>query len=326
MQDNCNLDYTKNQGNQINAEIKDKFTPKKYENDKLAASYKRLQLDNRSARVSDCGTFLEYHLFTGIDTKAKLSNANFCKDRLCPMCNWRRSLKIFGQVSQIMDKLDKHYNFIFATLTIKNCTAEELPSVVVQLQKAFNELTRLKIVKNAYKGYFKALEVTRNSETNTYHPHLHIIFAVRPSYFTDTNIYLSQKKLSELWQKSLKVDYIPMTDIRKVSDTTNNIKGVVAEVAKYSVKSSDYLNHNDSQNIDEIVKTLLDSLTYRRLCSFGGCFKDAREELQLGDPIEGDLIHTDNSDDVRKDLEYIIVRFTWKIGFGYRLMNIENYD
>lgn len=44
------------------------------------------------------------------------------------MCAWRRSLKIFGQVSKVMDHVEKNYNYryIFLTLTVKNCYGEDL--------------------------------------------------------------------------------------------------------------------------------------------------------------------------------------------------------
>ena len=99
----------------------------------LAKSYRRLSLnvnpmfENKAFRVRDCGTYLEYKKF--IDTgEKKLHQANFCKVRLCPMCAWRRSLKIFGQVSIVMDHVEENYNYkyIFLTLTVKNCYGEDL--------------------------------------------------------------------------------------------------------------------------------------------------------------------------------------------------------
>lgn len=74
----------------------------------LAASYKRIG-SNKYYRVLDCSTFLEFRLTTVNDLK--LTNANFCKVRLCPMCSWRRSLKIFGQVSKVMDYVEENYNY-----------------------------------------------------------------------------------------------------------------------------------------------------------------------------------------------------------------------
>lgn len=69
---------------------------KKLENLELAASYKRIG-SNKYYRVLDCSTFLEWKYYFEINEK-RLAKANFCKVRLCPMCSWRRSLKIFGQV------------------------------------------------------------------------------------------------------------------------------------------------------------------------------------------------------------------------------------
>ena len=81
------------------------LTEEEFENKKksllLSESYKRLGLEKKSFRVSECGTFLEFKKF--VDGSLKLNGANFCKVRLCPMCSWRRSLKIFSQVSEIMN-------------------------------------------------------------------------------------------------------------------------------------------------------------------------------------------------------------------------------
>ncbi|HAT4163561.1 TPA: protein rep [Clostridium perfringens] len=92
---------------------------KKLNNLELAESYKRLGL-KKAYRVKECGTLLS---FKRIDEELKkLFKANFCKDRLCPMCTWRRSMKIFGQVSKVMDRAleDKEYRFLFLKLTVKN--------------------------------------------------------------------------------------------------------------------------------------------------------------------------------------------------------------
>ena len=40
--------------------------------------------------------------------------------------------------------------------------------------------------KESLQGYIKATEITYNSEEDTYHPHIHCIFQVRPSYFKGT--------------------------------------------------------------------------------------------------------------------------------------------
>ncbi len=245
----------------------------------LAASYKRIG-SNKYYRVLDCSTFLEFRLTTVNDLK--LTNANFCKVRLCPMCSWRRSLKIFGQVSKVMDHVEENYNYryIFLTLTVRNCYGEDLRDTLDLMTKSFNKLSERKAFKQAVKGYFRSLEITYNKKDNTYHPHFHMILAVDNSYFTQSKIYLSQEKWTNLWKSCLRVDYTPIVDVRRIKKDDNKGFGkAVAETAKYTVKAEDFLIRDDKGNIqenltDEVVETLDYALHRKRLTSFGFVFKE----------------------------------------------------
>ena len=60
------------------------------------------------------------------------------------MCNWRKSLKLFGQVSRITDKVLEQApttRFIFVTFTIKNCKADELSATIDRINQGFKNLT-----------------------------------------------------------------------------------------------------------------------------------------------------------------------------------------
>ncbi len=285
----------------------------------LSDSYKRIGYSKKSIRVGECGDFLEFRLTAG-DT-LKLTRANFCKVRLCPMCSWRRSLKIFGQVSKIMDHVEENYNYryIFLTLTVKNCYGEDLRDTLDLMTKSFNGMTRRKSFKQAVKGYFRSLEITYNKKDNTYHPHFHMILAVNKNYFTDDRVYLSQKKWTNLWKSCLKVDYTPIVDVRRLKESKGK---EVAEVAKYTVKSEDFLIKDEKGNIkenltDKVVKTLDNALHRKRLIAFGFIFKEVHKKLNLDDAEDGDLTNTDN-EDLREDLTNIILRYQWNIG-------IKNY-
>lgn len=288
----------------------------------LAASYKRIG-SNKYYRVLDCSTFLEFRLTVSSDLK--LTNANFCKVRLCPMCSWRRSLKIFGQVSRVMDYVEENYNYryIFLTLTVKNCYGEDLRDTLDLMTKSFNKLSERKAFKQAVKGYFRSLEITYNKKDNTYHPHFHMILAVNKNYFTDDRVYLSQEKWTNLWQSVLQVDYIPIVHVKKIKEDDNEGFGkAVSETAKYTVKSEDFLIRDDKGNIqenltDEVVQTLDYALHRKRLTSFGFKFKEIHKKLNLDDAEDGDLTNTDN-EDLREDLTNIILRYQWNIG-------IKNY-
>lgn len=307
---------------------KDKERPwvsKKIKSDLLADSYERLKMFKKSEKVRDCGSFLEFRRYH--DASLKLNYANFCKDRLCPMCSWRRSLKIFGQTSQIMDRvtINKNYKFIFLTLTIKNVHGHDLSNTVDHMFKTWNLFIKRKKIKDSVKGWFRALEITHdvdplitplsytirknvlkksglkvgdpNPTFDTYHPHFHCIFMVDSSYFKKKELYIKQEEFSQMWKEVLKVDYTPVVHVEKFKgDTEKEIKKGVAESSKYTVKDNDYLIEDDEIMTDVTVNILSNVLFRRRLVALGGLFKETAKELKLDDCLDGDLVHTDQMD------------------------------
>lgn len=293
-------------------EVENKFQPKKQAALQLSQVYADLNMLHRSARVAECGSWLEYYVEPG---KAALHRANFCKDRLCPMCNWRRSLKIFGQVSRVMDVLEKDkYSFLFLTLTVKNCHALELPDTVQALFDGWRNLYRDKTFKKAVAGSFRSLEVTLNRKTGLYHPHFHVILAVTESYWHRD--YISQAAWADLWRSCCGLDYVPVVDIRKIKSDSRGLSGAVAEVAKYSVKSADYLRGDFLAQMG-FVKTFLCALSRRRLAGFTGCFASVRKQLCLDDVEDGDLVVVDG-EQLRDDVAHAVVRYAWRSGFYVR--------
>lgn len=320
----------------------------KLRNLELCLSYSRLT-DRRSKvyknlgikvnRTYQCGSYLEFKKYDGVPGM-KLSGAYFCSVRLCPMCSWRRSLKIYAQVSKVMNALEseKDYRYLFVTLTVKNCAGRDLSKTITDLLAGFNRLmARMKYKDTPFKGWFRALEVTHNWERNDYHPHIHMIWVVNKSYFKDSKVYVSQKKLTEMWQKSMKINYTPRVDMRVVS-SSKKTEGcgekylkIVAEVAKYTAKSKDYLyryaekTKKDSRGrpkkkseeeinrlTDEAVATLDQALHRRRLVAYGGIWKELHKKLNLKDAEEDDdLINVEEDEKMRDDLAYVLMRYSW---------------
>lgn len=309
----------------LNQEISDEFEDRKRSAWQLIESYKRLGMNDRAVKVASCGTDLCFRAPSDLSDSAKLYRANFCKDRLCWMCSWRRSLKIFGQVSQVMDKLQADHNFryVFVTLTIRNCSGERLSSELTALSKAFNLFNKRSRIKKAFKGAFRTYEITYHPEHPSslqFHPHIHIIYAVNKSYFHSTS-YISQEELQEIWRECAELDYEPLVDIRVVKPTQTddgdiNFKQAVAEVAKYTVKPEQIYVGRSDLDIDHAVWALSSALAGRRLCSFTGVFKKIAAELNLDDLNDGDLVHTDN-EKLRPDVQYILIHYKWNVGYGY---------
>lgn len=285
----------------------------------LSESYGRLN-NKKQFRVRDCANYLEFRRYIS-DGSLKLNLANFCKVRLCPMCAWRRSMKIFGQVSTIMDYALKsnNYRYLFLTLTCKNVEGHELSDVMTKLFKAYEKMSRKTRFKKSVPGWFRALEITYNFKDGTYHPHFHCILQVDSDYFNKrSKLYLSQAEWTELWKDAMGIEYTPIVHVQAFD--TVNVSKSVSETAKYTVKDADYIifdenNHVDEDLTDNAVSILDEALKGRRLVAFGGELKKIHKELNLDDSDNGDLINT-GDEELRPDLEYIIERYCWNIGYS----------
>lgn len=262
------------------------------------------EIDPRKAeRMKECANWLSF--VRKEDGTMKLHDARFCRVRLCPVCQWRRSLKTFAQMSQVLDVATSDgYQFIFLTLTMKNCSGSNLSNELTHLLLSFNRLMKYKDIQKAVKGFYRGCEVTHNVNTDEYHPHIHAILAVRSGYFGGT-MYLSQARWTELWQRALQVEYTPVIDVRKCKGGSK----AIAEACKYAVKPSDILNFDDWEMTVDTLRTLDSALEKRRFVGLGGCIKEIHKRLHLDDIEDGDLVHVESVETEQATEEEII--FFW---------------
>lgn len=268
--------------------------------------------------LENCGSFLKFAETP--DGKRKLVDANFCRLRLCPMCNWRRSLKMFCQVSEVTNLILSEkptVRFLFVTLTIKNVDGENLQKTMDAMNDAFkkfvnknHKISYSETLKNSLLGYMKAFEVTYNSRENNFHPHIHCLFEVKAEYFSGRN-YIKQSEWREMWKKAMKLEYLPLVNVKVIKKSTSK---AVAELAKYPTKIENLTKlKNESQAVDALI-TLKNSLHGRRLLTFGGDFKEYRRRLKLDDVENGDLIHTSEENEGVNIIAYTLFKFD--VGFG----------
>lgn len=249
-----------------------------------------------------CAEQLEY--LVDADGNKKLYRTYFCRNRLCPMCQWRRSLKLFGQVSQITNYVSAKntgVRYLFITLTQKNCVGSELGTEFDKINIAFKKLVdKTKRVATATKfkqsmlGYIKSTEVTYNSKTNTYHPHLHVIFAVKEDYFNfKSSNYISKNNWRVIWADLLGVDYLPQVNVQAIK--SDRQEKAVAELAKYPAKITNILDLPQQQAV-QVVADLTIFCYKRRFVAFGGVLKKAKSVLNLQDveAENADLIGVEN--------------------------------
>lgn len=301
----------------IQEETNDKFireTPKKISSLNLSASFHRQGFHKKANRIWWCAH--EWVFAVNPNTgEEKLHDVNFCRERLCPMCALRRSKKIFRQVSDVMDVIEKDTPQlvpIFLTLTLKNCTGKELSETLDMIFQGWYRMTKHRKIKRIIPGWFRALEVTYNKKNKSFHPHIHAILLVDKAYFTSKD-YMQTSDWVQMWRRSLRLDYDPVCDIRKVKGDRFN---AVAEVAKYTVKDNEYITA-DEEMTDKLVGILNKALKSRRLFSFGGLMKETSKKLGIKDSDvgDGDLINIDGQE-LRSDVDYIVRTYRWNMGLS----------
>ncbi|MDT2550918.1 protein rep [Enterococcus avium] len=269
------------------------------------------------ANAYQCAEVLK---FKELEGRLRLHQAWFCKSKLCPICNWRRSMKYGVQLGQIIDVVrerEPKAKFIFLTLTVKNVSGEKLGEELTNLTKSFDRLFRRAKVKKSVIGYLRAIEVTYTAERDDYHPHIHVMLMVKASYFKKSEYYISQEEWTEMWEQSAKLDYTPIVDVRKVKPHKKkakdemDLRGAIIETAKYPTKPIEKMGKTEEQKL-KVTDDLYKALYRKRQIGFGGLFKEIRKELQLEDVENGDLIHVDeDNDDVSLGTEIVAV-WNWE--------------
>ena len=245
-----------------------------------------LHEERKALRVGGCAQHLGFAILP--DGSKKLISADFCRVRLCPMCMWRRSMKIYGQAANICSHLAKsaEYRYIFCTFAVKNVRGDELSGALDGMLAAWQRLTQRSQIRAAWKGGMRTLEITHNLTDDTYHPHFHAFVAVRPSYFKG-GAYISQEVYARLWREAARLDYEPIVDCRTCKGGN---EAALAEACKYAAKGTDYIIPDDWELRVQSVRCLDSALFNRRLCAWWGCMAAARKALHLDDAEDGDLI------------------------------------
>ncbi|WP_198337126.1 protein rep [Psychrobacter celer] len=277
-------------------------------------------------RMTDCSTFLAYGFN---DDGLKLKNANFCRVRHCPVCQWRRSLlwksNMYVAYEEIKDKYPKG-RWLFLTLTIKNPPIGDLRETLKHMNKAWDRLVKRKAFYSVVDGWIRTTEVTRPKQKkkkksdpdvicpifgNTHaHPHFHVMLFVKPSYFSTG--YMSQQKWSELWCDVLRVDYQPIVDIRSIrakkGETKEDaIKNAVMETLKYSVKPDDMVG-DGSKKANEWFYELTRQTFKLRFVASGGVLKNA---LKRDDDITNDDLVNTGKDEEESETDDRRLVFTY---------------
>ena len=79
---------------------------RKMANELLAIAYEDVN-KRKAERLRNCATWLSFA--AGADGRLRLHDANFCRVRLCPICQWRRALKTYSHTRSIVEAMTADY-------------------------------------------------------------------------------------------------------------------------------------------------------------------------------------------------------------------------
>lgn len=232
--------------------------------------------ENKYINFENCATDLWIDEESG-----QITGANFCKQRLCPVCNYRRSTMLWHKVSNVISDIQNEKLLI--TLTVKNCTGDNLKNTIDEILESFHRLTSRRMWKKNIVGFIRGLEITYNSQEDTFHPHIHILAIASENYFKED--YIDVHTLRKWWTESARLDYYVQVDIRKIKTTDK----AVAEVVKYAVKMADILQQDADEKRLRATQTLASCIVGRRLISTGGLIKKLAKQKNICIDDEIDL-------------------------------------
>lgn len=255
------------------------------------------------------------------DGTYRVKEAYFCKDKLCPICSWRRSMKYSTQTQLIMDealKREPKARFIFLTLSARNVwNGHELDNAMSELTAGFSRLFQRAKVKRNLIGWVRASEVTVSDDPEkpewrgSYNQHIHVLLMLRPAYFKGGQ-YIAVKEWQKMWQQSLRVDYTPIVDVRTVKPKKKggDLRSAVLETAKYPVKP---IKIDFSEESLKQVNDLHVGLAGKRQLAYGGLLREIKKELGLEDvETSDDLVHVDEETGEVTTGKEIVAAWDWQ--------------
>lgn len=158
---------------------------------------------------------------------------NSCHDRLCRPCQAARQTTILRNLTPRLTA-DKYR---LLTLTLKS-SAAPLKEQLDRLYRCFRHLRRAPLWKKKVTGGAAFLEITRNTQTGLWHPHLHCILE---------GTFLPKEPLSTTWLSITGDSYV--TDIRLIRSP----QAAARYVAKYLTKTFEHQVTHDPAALDELV-------------------------------------------------------------------------
>ena len=265
----------------VNPKKYTKWNAKKELNQLMSERMNQAGYIDRARRMSECADKIEI-TFCPECGHYEVSRAKLCRDRLCPVCSWRLSVKRYAEMSAVCSALltdYPHNRWSFMTLTVQNCAPEQLDYTLAQMAQAFNRMRQRKVFKENVCGWARTVEVTFNAATNTLHPHYHILIM----WNIGSEVVESGARLLNNWLASCR-DLLVSYKGQHIEEITGShdeqapedITGAVLETFKYTQKTSDLL----SMPL-RVFRDYARHMARKRAVAYGGLIKEYMKKLHF---------------------------------------------
>lgn len=277
---------------------------------KMQQEFPYINFQNKIDNISSCNSWwlMDHYKEQGVKDYKK---TNLCKDKFCNNCKKVKQASRLSKFMPFIDSYSKDKYLYHLTLTVPNCTDEQLADTIKTMFISFRRIIRylaldlkvkdLDFEQYAYLGAIRSLEVT--FKANSYHPHLHCIIAMDKPLNDNRyikNIYSNSKKngyreftefeilIQKIWyllNNKIKVNKGAIEDLELgYSCTIDSVdESSVYEVFKYMTKSTDEDNNILTYNN---FKTLYFALHRVRQIQGYGIFYNVKDDDSMLDEVE----------------------------------------
>lgn len=264
----------------------------------------------RSRRVLACGRSVETLRFRDLGIH-EVKRIKLCGDKFCGNCQKQLANARERKYTPLLKAMEKVFDIYHIVLTVPNVSDAVLPVTVYKIISSFGRLIKyisgrkrirgLSFDGIGYVGAIRSLEITHNENQDTYHPHLHCVFASKkgleldkPKVFTNRFSFNQGRKgnqfsafevfLQKLWNLVYSGNRVTKTAIEAAegySCIVNRADGNYHQIFKYVVKGllddkrAQQLKAKGSRNVGltyEEFRALYFALEHCRAMQGYGCF------------------------------------------------------
>ena len=239
------------------------YESKHDEGARIAARLLDIGQDRRASAILSCGTYTR-----GTECPEcgafHVCSTSLCRDRLCPVCAWKSSRRLFYRAVAAIQSLELEYShqYLHCVLTLQHSKRDCLRDHLNVLTRAYGRFRRFSAMKSI-DGSLRSIEITHGE--HGFHPHIHAILTV-----PRTAAHITEDTVCDAWRRALNCEYSPQVNLTEAYsvDAENDVFSAVAEACKYALKPGTLPNFDDAD-----LREFIDAVRGVRMVSSDGVVK-----------------------------------------------------